>query len=449
MRVRPSLLSITVALTLGGIVCAALLIKGRSPYRTTAPTPTALTRSSTSSHAVSNTADQAIASAEAQIARDPQKAEGYLALATAYMRKVREAGDPGYYLRAETAVRRALKQQPDSYEGLRTLVWIQTGKHEFREALAAAEHLRSQRPDDYHVYGLLGDVYAELGEYDRATQAFQQMADLRPSLASYSRAAYMRELLGDPQGATELMTLAVKSGSSRDPEPLAWSLVQLGNLYFSQGNITAADTAYQQALTVFPQYYQALAALGRVRGAQRRYSDAIELYRQAVAIVPAPDTVATFGDLLASTGKADEAEKQYALVEYIEQVNELNQIAYTRQLALFYADHNRKLDEALKLAEAELERRHDIYSYDTLAWVYYKSRRFADAEKAMTQALRLGTQDALLFFHAGMIAHAQGNMQKAKDFLQRALTLNSHFSLSGAEVARSTLAEMEKQALSR
>jgi tetratricopeptide (TPR) repeat protein len=245
------------------------------------------------------------------------------------------------------------------------------------------------------------------------------------------------------------MTLAVKAGSPRDPEPLAWSLVQLGNLYFNQGDINAADTAYQQALTVFPQYYQALAALGRVRGAQRRYSDAIELYRQAVAIVPAPDTVAAFGDLLAFTGKADEAEKQYALVEYIEQVNELNQIAYTRQLALFYADHNRKLDEALKLAEAELERRHDIYSYDTLAWVYYKNRRFADAEKAMTQALRLGTQDALLFFHTGMIANAQGNMQKAKNFLQRALALNSHFSFSGAEVARNTLAEIERQALSR
>ena len=446
MRARRSLFMLPVMLALAGIVLTILITRERTPRHAVGVAPTVSPPSPTPSPAVTDTpADRAIRAAETLISRDSQKVDGYVALATAYMHKARESGDPGYYLRAEAAVRRALERQPDSYEGLRARAWVQTGKHEFREALTTAERLRSQNPEDPQVYGLLGDIYTELGEYDRAAEAIQRMADLRPGLASYSRAAYMRELLGDPQGAAELMTLAVRAGSRQDPESLAWSLVQLGNVHFNQGDVQAAEAAYQQAFTVFPQYYQALAALGRVYGAQRRYPEAIELYRQAVAMVPAPDTVAALGDLLASTGKADEAEKQYALVEYIEHVNELNQVAYTRQLALFYVDHNRKLDEALKLAEAEVEKRRDIYSYDTLAWVYYKNRRFADAEKAMTQALRLGTQDALLFFHAGMIAHAQGARQKAKDFLQRALTLNSYFSFSDAETARNTLAEIERR----
>jgi tetratricopeptide (TPR) repeat protein len=109
----------------------------------------------------------------------------------------------------------------------------------------------------------------------------------------------------------------------------------MGNLYFDQGRLGKAETAYSNALIALPHYYQDLAALGRIRGAARRYPEALELYRQAVEIVPAPDLIAAVGDLLMLSGKSDEAEKQYRLVEYIEHVNEINQVAYTRQLGLF------------------------------------------------------------------------------------------------------------------
>ena len=390
-------------------------------------------------------ADRAIRTAEAQTARDPQTVEGYVALAAAYMRKARESGDTEYYLRAEAAVHRALALQPNSAEGLRTLAWIQTGKHEFQEALATAEQLRRQRPDDPWVYGVLGDAYIELGDYQRAAEVLQEMMDRRPGLAAYSRAAHLRELFGDLQGAIELMAMAVRAGSGQDPEPLAWCLVQLGNLHFNQGHLEEAAVAYQRALAVLPQYYQALSALGRVRGAQHQYPEAMELYRQALASVPVPDTVVALGDLLALTGKAAEAEKYYTLVEYIEHVNELNQRAYTRQLALFYVDHNRKLEEAVQLAEAEHTRRQDIYTEDTLAWAYYKSGRFADAGTAMKQALRLGTQDPLLFFHAGMISYRLGKKEQAKDYLRRALTLNPQFHPIQADRAARLLQELDSQ----
>jgi tetratricopeptide (TPR) repeat protein len=393
--------------------------------------------------------DKAIREAEAAIALRPQLSVGYTALTTAYMQKARESGDASYYGRAEAAVRQALALQADSIEALRALAWVQTGKHEFREALATAERLHEQFPNDPMVHGLLGDAAVELGEYERAETALQTMLELRPGLPSFSRAAYLRELYGDPDGAIELMERAVQAGSVHDPEPLAWCLVQLGLLYFNQGRLGRAETVYTNALAVFPQYYQALAALGRVRAAQRRYAEAIELYRQSVAIVPTPDLVGALGDVLAFAGRTTEVEKQYALVEYIEQVNQVNQGTYNRQLALFYANHDRKLDEAVILAEAEVERRHDIYSFDTLAWVYYKKKRFIDAQTAMTQALRLDTQDAQLLFHAGMIAQALGETEKAKNYLHRALEINPYFSFHDDEIARKALAELEQQTVIR
>ena len=73
---------------------------------------------------------------------------------------------------------------------------------------------------------------------------------------------------------------------------------------------------------------------------------------------------------------------------------------YSRELAMFYADHDLKLDEALDLATAGLEVRKDIYGYDAVAWALFKSFRFEEAADAIAQAT-LGTQDANLYWHSG------------------------------------------------
>jgi tetratricopeptide (TPR) repeat protein len=118
---------------------------------------------------------------------------------------------------------------------------------------------------------------------------------------------------------------------------------------------------------------------------------------------------------------------------------------YNRELAYFYADHDRKLPEALDLATQELEIRQDIYAYDVLAWALYKNDQPQEALTAVTEALKLGTQDARLFFHAGMIHHRLTAHEKARDYLQRALATNPHFHILHAEVAERTLKAIEAQ----
>ena len=55
------------------------------------------------------------------------------------------------------------------------------------------------------------------------------------------------------------------------------------------------------------------------------------------------------------------------------------------------------------------------------------------------EALRLGTRDARMQYHAGMIQHALGNNREAAGHLQLALEINSSFDVLQAEVARRTL----------
>lgn len=161
--------------------------------------------------------------------------------------------------------------------------------------------------------------------------------------------------------------------------------------------------------------------------------------------MPRPDYVAALGDVYAKIERPEDARKQYDLVEYIGRLNMLNKVLYNRELAYFYADHDLKLQEAIDLARKELEVRKDIYAYDVLAWALYKNDKPQEALAAVTESLKLGTKDARLFFHAGMIYHRLGEADKAGDYLRRALTTNSYFHPLQASVAERTLKDLEAQ----
>jgi tetratricopeptide (TPR) repeat protein len=89
--------------------------------------------------------------------------------------------------------------------------------------------------------------------------------------------------------------------------------------------------------------------------------------------------------------------------------------------------------------------RHDIYTWDTLAWALFRNNRQDEAAAAIKEALGLGTKDALLLFHAGMIYERIGDNEKAVDYLDRAIALNPQFHLLFADLARATLQKLSKE----
>src|SRR5437016_5897038 len=67
------------------------------------------------------------------------------------------------------------------------------------------------------------------------------------------------------------------------------------------------------------------------------------------------------------------AKRQRELIDFVDKMARANHEKANRSLALVYADQDRNLDRALELAEAELEVRGDVYTYDALAWVLFKT----------------------------------------------------------------------------
>lgn len=159
--------------------------------------------------------------------------------------------------------------------------------------------------------------------------------------------------------------------------------------------------------------------------------------------MPAPDLVAALGDVHAAAGQPADAEAAYALVEYMGRVAAATGTTYGRQLALFYADHDRRFGEALRLAREDAATRGGVYTDDTLAWALYKNGRLAEAARASHRALRLGTLDAMLDYHSGLVAAALHHDRRAARHLRRALARNPYFDLRQEPLARAALAALE------
>jgi len=164
-----------------------------------------------------------------------------------------------------------------------------------------------------------------------------------------------------------------------------------------------------------------------VRAALGDPAGAIEQYEKVVRLLPDPNFVAALGDLYKLAGRDADAARQYELVAQIGHLSELNGTLYNRQLALFYADHDLNTDEAYRLAVKEYEVRRDIYGADALAWTSLKAGKITEAQTAIKDALRLGTKDAKIFYHAALIAQAAGDQNSARNYLKQVAALNPQF----------------------
>lgn len=361
------------------------------------------------------------------VKNNPRNVSALNKLAYIYTRKVRQTVDFSYNLSAEKLLRQALAIDPQNYDSLLFLSIVHMAQHRFAAARNLALKAISVNSYGSGAYGILGDAYCELGAYEQCADAYDKMGDLKPGAPYYARVSLYRALAGDPKEAIEIMKEALEASDPRDPEDYSWYLLQLGNLSFESGKTGDAEMYFRQSLQSNPASSNALAGLARVKAAQGKPGEAITFYEKAIAIVPMPEFAAALGDIYLSVGRAEDAEKQYALVEYIGKINKVNQEIYNRQIALFYADHNRKLEEALKLVQSEIAIRKDVYGYDALAWCLYKNGKIAESVKAIGEALRMKTKDAKLFYHAGIIYAAAGRQAEADIFLRKALSIQPHF----------------------
>jgi tetratricopeptide (TPR) repeat protein len=366
--------------------------------------------------------DERVAFWQARVESSAGDYLGSLQLVDALLDRSRATGDLADLERASAVLDRAAPLAPAADAGLE----LRRGQvafalHDFRAARAAAEDVLQLAPGDAAGLALLGDAALETGDDAAAAEAYGLLAAEGRTPPILARLARLAWLTGDLEEAEALLVEAIVVAQADGfADRTAFHHFQLAELLRGRNELDRAAEEYAGALSENPEHVPSMGGLARIRDAQGRRAEAIQLLEGATARIPAPELVAALGDLYVLAGDLPAAARQWALVERIAEVGRAAGGVYDRQLVLFWADHDLETDAAVDLAEAELAERTDVYGYDALAWALYRAGRFPEADAAAAEALRSGTPDGRILYHAGLIAEALGRDDDARILLGKA-----------------------------
>ncbi len=349
-------------------------------------------------------------------------------LAESDVAEARLTGDVTAYQRAEAAADAALDAQPAYLPAQDMRASVLVALHRFAEARDLANQVIDRAPGDTTALGVLGDASLELGDLDTAGRAYGELGVVADGSSARVRAGRLAFVMGALADAVTRTRAAADAALDEglEGDALAFYRATLGEMLLATGDAAGALDAFRAALDARPGLPAALVGLAKLDAFEGDLDGAIDRLDAAIAAIPLPDTLARRADLLDlrdGPGDAERAATDRATVEVVAQLAGDAATVYDRGLSVYLSDHGLEPERAVRLATDELAIRRDVYGYDALAWALLNAGRAADAATPMTSALAAGTRDARLWYHAGLIAAANGDGASARGYLRDALAL--------------------------
>ena len=363
----------------------------------------------------------------------------WAALGSAYVEQARLTADPSYYDKADGALTRSLELRPEGNDAALTgFGALANARHDFRAAADFAQQALAVNSYSATAWGVLTDARTQLGDYPGATAALKRMLELRPGVASFARASYDAELHGDTRTAVAALEQALDIATS--PADEAFCRTYLGHLAWAAGDLEEAERQYTAGAEDAPDDPALRLGLARVAAAKGDVERATREYRRVVQAQPLPEHLVEYGEFLLSIGEEEQAADQFAVLETVRTLFEVNGAADDLEVALFEADHGDP-QSALAAARAEFDRRQNIDAHDALAWALHKAGQDAEALEHARAATALGGASSLFLYHRGAIEAALGLEDDARSTLSAALR-NPHFSALHAPRAAELLTSL-------
>lgn len=346
-----------------------------------------------------------------KLAKDPNDVKVRLQIATIYLSEARITGEHPYYYPAVLKILDGiLYLNPNNFEAITYKSSVKMSQHQFAEARDLAEAARKINPSNAYVYGVLVDANVELGNYKEAIAMSDKMQALKPSLESYSRASYLREIYGDFKGSISAMKLAVEAGMPGS-EPFCWSKKTLGHLYESTGELDKAQQQYDDILVVRPSYAFAYGGQARILKEKKQYDKALEVLGKATKIMPEFSFHEEMAEIYDLQGNHEKALNKYEEVALMLDLDAKSGHAVDLELCKLYTKAG-KMDLALKYGLIEYKKRpKNIDVNHAMAVVAFKSNDFKKAKQYIAAAMSTGSKDPELLMDAGKINRSLANAQ--------------------------------------
>jgi tetratricopeptide (TPR) repeat protein len=278
---------------------------------------------------------------------------------------------------------------------------------------------------DGQIIALKAGLVFQQGEYAEARKGYLLALEKNPSWDNFARLAYWESKFGDLELADKLYAQAQNEISAKEMRSYAWVELERGLLDLNRGRYQKTTAHYEQAEKAYSGYWFTDERKAELLGAERKFDQAVTLYRKVIARAPRPEHQQALGDLFVFMGKPDQAEPWHeaALAGYLASAGR-GEVHYYHHLAGFYADARQDGAEAVKWARKDIELRNNFMTQDALAWALYRNGQFSAALEMTKKTLASGVKDPHLFFHAAMIHLAAGRTDEGKRLLQTVSEMN-------------------------
>ncbi len=329
----------------------------------------------------------------AKITKKSNDLTSRLKIATIYMAEARITGEHPYYYPAVLQILEGvLSLDYQNFEALTFKASVLMSQHRFKDALQVAEQAKNINPNNAYIYGVLVDANVELGYYEEAVKMSDIMQGLKPSLESYSRASYLREIYGDYPGSIEAMVLAVQAGLPGS-EPYCWSKKTLGYLYEQTGDLKRAEKEYLAILAERPSYAFALEGLARIEKSKKNYDQALKYLDEAAAIMPEFSFHEEMADIYLLQGDQEKSFAKYKeVIVMLKEDAASGHIVYL-DLSKIYIKSN-MIDSAFTYGIKEYEMRpNNIDVNRNMAEIYLLKNDFVKANEHIQIANRTGCKN--------------------------------------------------------
>jgi serine/threonine protein kinase/Flp pilus assembly protein TadD len=236
--------------------------------------------------------EETIRFASAALAVRPTGPGGYTStqrLGDAFLNK-------GDLAEAVAAYRRATELRPQNGAGYFNLACALRAQGKLDEAADAFRKATQIRPDDHVAHDAIGDIRERQQRYAEAAEGYRQAIAVCPSFApSHVHLANLQLRLGDPAGAVKACQEAIKHAPD-----FGRAYPTLGLAHKALGQLDQAEAALRKAIEVkhgiSPRYRATMRAVGgghfqadayadlaAILQAQKRFDEAIDACREAIA----------------------------------------------------------------------------------------------------------------------------------------------------------------------
>jgi tetratricopeptide (TPR) repeat protein len=212
-------------------------------------------------------------------------------------------------------------------------------------------------------------------------------------------------------------------------------LILASRTYSALGDLATTEKLLQEAIAANPNNLDAYALLGQVYTQQRRLPEATAQFEKWAEKQPKSVGAYTVtGVLLDMQNRPADARAKY---ERALEIDPRAAVA-ANNLAWIYAESGGNLDMALQLAQIAKSQLPDQPEVnDTLGWIYHKKGLSSLAVPALLQSVEKDPKNAVYLYHLGMAYAGNGDKDKARAALEKALALDANF--NGAAQAREAL----------